>query len=66
MNYVIYEDANADGGVAILIPADQSLTLDEIILKDIPPSTQYRIVTPDEAYAQRASGSPTFDSITPS
>jgi hypothetical protein len=35
---------NNDGGVAILIPADCGLTIEEIAAKDVPQGKPYKIV----------------------
>ena len=40
---IIYQ--TVDGGVAIIIPADEcSLTLEEIAAKDVPAGTPYKII----------------------
>ena len=35
---------NNDGGVAIIIPADCGLTIEEIAAKDVPAGKEYKIV----------------------
>lgn len=39
---IIYQ--NDDGGVAIIIPCDCGLTIDEIAAKDVPTGKPYKIV----------------------
>ena len=41
-NRIIYP--TDDGGVAIIIPADCELTIDEIATKDVPTGKPYKIV----------------------
>ena len=42
MKRIIYP--NNDGGVAIIIPADCGLTIEEIAAKDVPQGKPYKIV----------------------
>jgi len=42
MKRIIYQDDN--GGVAIIVPADCGLTIEEIAAKDVPAGTPYSIV----------------------
>jgi len=42
MNRIIYK--TDEGGVAVIIPADCGLTIEEIAAKDVPPNTPYEIV----------------------
>ena len=43
MSIVLYGDKN--NGLTMLVPCDNSLTLDEIIAKDLPANTEYKIVS---------------------
>ena len=42
MKRIIYQDDN--GGVAIIVPADCGLTIEEIAAKDVPAGKPYQIV----------------------
>ena len=42
MKRIIYQDDT--GGVAIIVPADCGLTIEEIAAKDVPAGTPYSIV----------------------
>jgi len=42
MKRIIYQDDN--GGVAILVPADCGLTIEQIAAKDVPTGVAYSIV----------------------
>jgi hypothetical protein len=42
MNRIIYP--TDDGGVAVIIPADCGLTIDEIAAKDVPEGKPFKIV----------------------
>jgi hypothetical protein len=42
-----------DGGVAIIIPADCGLTIEEIAAKDVPAGKPYKIVDVSEIPADR-------------
>jgi len=42
MKRIIYQDDN--GGVAIIVPADCGLTIEEIAAKDVPAGKPYKIV----------------------
>ena len=42
MKRIIYQDDN--GGVAIIVPADCGLTIEQIALKDVPTGKEYHIV----------------------
>ena len=42
MKRIIYQDDN--GGVAIIVPADCGLTIEQIAAKDVPAGTPYSIV----------------------
>ena len=42
MNRIIYQ--TNDGGVAIIVPADCGLTIEEIAAKDVPDGKPYQIV----------------------
>ena len=48
---IIYPTPN--GGVAIIIPADCGLSIEEIIAKDVPEGTEYRIVEDSEIPSDR-------------
>ena len=41
-NRIIYQ--NFDGGVAVIIPADCGLTIEQIAAKDVPSGTPYLII----------------------
>ena len=42
MKRIIYQDD--EGGVAIIVPADCGLTIEEIAVKDVPAGKPYQIV----------------------
>jgi len=42
-----------DGGVAVIIPADCSLTIEEIAAKDVPAGKPYKIVDVSDIPADR-------------
>ena len=42
MKRIVYQDEN--GGVAIIVPADCGLTIEEIAAKDVPAGKPYEIV----------------------
>lgn len=42
-----------DGGVAVIVPADCGLTIEEIAQKDVPPGTSYKIVDVSEVPSDR-------------
>ena len=42
MNRIIYQ--TNEGGVAIIVPADCGLTIEEIAAKDVPTGKEYHIV----------------------
>lgn len=42
MKRIIYP--NDDGGVAIIVPADCGLSIEEIASKDVPEGKQYKII----------------------
>ena len=44
---------NADGGVAVIIPADCGLTIEQIAAKDVPPNTPYSIVSAEDIPTDR-------------
>jgi len=48
---IIYQ--NDDGGMAIIIPADCGLTIEEIAAKDVPTGKPYKIVDVDDIPADR-------------
>ena len=48
---IIYQ--NDDGGVAVLIPADCGLTIEEIAAKDVPTGKAYQIVDVSEIPTDR-------------
>ena len=48
---IIYQ--NDDGGVAIIIPADCGLTIQEIAAKDVPTGKPYKIVDVSEIPTDR-------------
>ena len=48
---IIYQ--NDDGGVAVLIPADCGLTIEEIAAKDVPTGKPYKIVDASEIPTDR-------------
>ena len=54
MNYVIYP--NDDGGVSILIPAPEALetmTIEDIALKDVPAGKPFKIVATEDIPSDR-------------
>lgn len=48
---IIYE--NDEGGVAIIVPADCGLTIEEIAAKDVPAGKSYQIVDVSEIPSDR-------------
>ena len=42
MKRIVYQDEN--GGIAIIVPADCGLTIEEIAAKDVPAGKPYQIV----------------------
>ncbi len=42
-----------DGGVAVIIPADCGLTIEEIAAKDVPAGKPYKIVSVDDIPTDR-------------
>lgn len=48
---IVYQ--NADGGVAIIIPADCGLTVEQIAAKDVPTGSPYKIVDVTDIPADR-------------
>ena len=52
MNQVIIFP-NSEGGVAIIIPADCGLTIEQIAAKDVPPNTPYSIVNAEDIPTDR-------------
>jgi len=48
---IIYK--NDDGGVAVIIPADCGLTIEEIAAKDVPAGKPYQIVDVSEIPSDR-------------
>ena len=51
MNRIIYP--TDDGGVAVIIPADCGLTIEEIAAKDVPAGKPYKIVDVADIPADR-------------
>ena len=51
MNRIIYK--TDEGGVAVIIPADCGLTIEQIAAKDVPPNTPYRIVNEEDIPTDR-------------
>lgn len=50
-NRIIYP--TPDGGVAVIIPADCGLTIEQIAAKDVPPDTPYSIVNAEDIPTDR-------------
>ena len=50
-NRIIYP--TDDGGVAIIIPADCELTIDEIATKDVPEGKPYKIIDTTDVPSDR-------------
>jgi len=48
---IVYQ--NADGGIAIIIPADCGLTVEQIASKDVPTGKPYKIVDATDVPADR-------------
>ena len=44
---------NNDGGVAIIIPADCGLTIEEIAAKDVPQGKPYKIINAEDQPSDR-------------
>ena len=51
MNRIIYP--TDDGGVAVIVPADCGLTVEEIAAKDVPAGKPYQIVDVSEIPSDR-------------
>ena len=51
MKRIIY--TNDDGGVAIIVPADCGLTIEEIAAKDVPAGKPYQIVDVSDIPTER-------------
>ena len=52
MNQRIIYQTN-EGGVAVIVPANCGLTVEEIAAKDVPAGTPYKIVTTDDIPSDR-------------
>ena len=51
MNRIIYK--TDEGGVAVIVPADCGLTIEEIAAKDVPAGKPYKIVDVSEIPSDR-------------
>ena len=58
MSYIIYPQDS--GQIAVVIPADETLTIDQIIQKDVPSSKPYVIVD-DLSIIDRGGFEPVFE-----
>ena len=52
MNRIIYK--TNEGGVAVIVPADCGLTIEEIAAKDVPTGKPYKIVDVSEIPSDRS------------
>ena len=51
MQRIVYQ--NDEGGISIIVPADSSLTIEEIASKDVPTGKEYHIVDASEIPTDR-------------
>ena len=51
MKRIVYQDEN--GGIAIIVPADCGLTIEEIAAKDVPAGKPYSIVDVSDIPTER-------------
>jgi len=52
MKRIIYP--TSDGGVAVIVPADCGLTIEEIAAKDVPAGVEFKIIDTADVPADRA------------